>query len=353
MQLTPTGMNLFKPAKPSLVHPPTPQPGVNGPEAGAFGTKPQPADQNPTDKNVAPPGSPLPVGNGISPGPGFVPGMGPNDPPWEGKIGPTSPIPLPTAGAPSPAVLNRGSPTSGTPPGAPEYSPTGLNFGLGHDLRSSVIQPGADPRLAAASATTDASVAAVGGVDRRKSAQDILSQFDKASVDPLREAYRGVGQQAASLGRLGMGSTAQDVQEVGRKHLTDRATLETNLAAQTASQEAQDRLDKAHLARGVEGDIYGYGAGNRGELRGERGYQFGTAETATDRAVQQAQLEEALKNGQMNRGIALGEYGQAGNPVGAELGAAGVDQAQSGADIGSIAELLRRYGYSSATKAAA
>jgi hypothetical protein len=292
-----------------------PAPGTGTP------TTPSPAAGAPAPTNVAPPGSPLPVGNGI--------------------------VPV----SPNPAVL-RGMPPAPTPtpvPNVPEYSPTGLNFGPGHDLQSSVIQPGADPRLTAAGAATDAAVGAVGGVDRRQAAQDILSQFDKAAVDSNREDYRQVGQQAAALGRLGMGQTAQDVQEVGRKHLTDRATLETNLAAQTAAQEAQDRLDKANLARGVEGDIYGYGAGNRGELRTERGYQTGQAQTAIDRNVQQAQLEEALRNGQFSRGLDLANFGRTGNPATAKLASAAAGDASSADDLTGIMELLKRYGYGSAT----
>lgn len=298
----------------------------------------------PAPTNVAPPGSPLPVGNGIVP---QAPIGGPQ--PTPSGIQAVNVPPAVLKAAPDPMVnvppIAPGAPPAATPP---EYSPTGLNFGPGHDLQSSVIQPGVDPRLASASAATDAAVGAVGGVDRRKAAQDILSQFDKSAVDSNREDYRQVGQYAGSLGRLGMGQTAQDVQEVGRKHLTDRATLETNLAAQTAAQEAQDRLDKANLTRGVEGDIYGYGAGNRGEQRTERGYQTGQAQTAIDRQVQQAQLEEALRSGQFSRGLSLANAGATGNPAYAQLQAAQAGDT-SGNDLTGIMELLKKYGYTTAT----
>jgi hypothetical protein len=194
----------------------------------------------------------------------------------------------------------------------PEYSPTGLNFGPGHDLQSSVIAP---------SATAP---------DRAAMAKSLLADFDKSSADSNREDYRQVGQQAASLGRLGMGQTAQDIQEVGRKHLTDRATLEAKLAYDTSDQAIQDAIN------------------SRNELRGERGYQTGQAQTAIDRQVQQAQLEEALRNGQFSRGVDLTNLGRSGNPAGAQLAAA-TSGDTSANDLTGILELLKRYGYTSAT----
>lgn len=244
--------------------------------------------------NAAPPGAPLPVGNGIQP---F-----------------TQPlvnlqVPRPT---PVPSV-----PAAPPPAAAPaEYSPTGLNFGPGHDLQSSVIAPNAQ------------------APDRAAMAKSLLADFDKSTADQQREDYRDVGSRAASLGRLGMGSTAQDIQEVGRKHLTDRATLESKLAYDTSDQAIQDA------------------ANARNELRTERGYQTGQSQTAIDRAVQQAQLEEALRNGTFNRGMGLAELGRAGNPAATKLAAATAGD-QSGSDLTGILELLKRYGYTSANKAAA
>lgn len=289
-----TGLNaLRKNRKPGAFQQLTQRPAT----PGAPATPPAPATGTAAPTNVAPPGSPLPVGNGIQP---FTQ-------PLVNLQAPT-PTPIPAApGAPPPAAA---------PPAPAEYSPTGLNFGPGHDFQSSVIAPPAN------------------APDRTAMAQATLANFDKATADQQREDYRNVGQQASSLGRLGLGQTAQDVQEVARKHLTDRATLETQLAAQTSDQAIQDAIN------------------NRGELRTERGFQTGQAQTAIDRQIQQAQLEEALKNGQFQRGISLGQYGKSGNPAYAQLQAAQAGDT-SGGDIASIAELLKRYGYSTATGAKA
>lgn len=272
-----------------------PRPAIGGPPPIGSARPPAPAGAQPgmavpAPTNVAPPGSPLPVGNGIQP---FTQPM----------VNLQAPTPTPIPAAPAAAP----------PAAAPaEYSPTGLNFGPGHDFQSSVIAPPA------------------GAPDRVAMAKDTLANFDKATADQQRQDYRDVGQQASALGRLGMGQTAQDVQEVGRKHLTDRATLETQLAASTSDQAIQDA------------------ANNRGELRTERGYQTGQAQTALDRAVQQQQLEEAIRNGTFQRGTTLAELGASGNPAYAKLASAAAGDT-SGGDLTGIAELLKRYGYNSAT----
>lgn len=261
-------------------------PGVPAPGAAA-----QPGAAIPAPTNVAPPGSPLPVGNGISPVS--------VTPPVLRMAPPPAPTPVPNV----PAI----------PPAAPpEYSPTGLNFGPGHDLQSSVIAP---PE---------------GAPDRAAQAKTLLADFDKSTADSQRQDYRDVGQYASSLGRLGMGQTAQDVQEVGRKHLTDRATLEAKLAYDTSDQAIQDAIN------------------SRNELRGERGYQTDQAQTAIDRRVQQQQLEEALRNGTFQRGMSLAEFGRTGNPANQKLAAATAGDTSSD-DLTGILELLKRYGYTSAT----
>lgn len=261
-----------------------PTPGPGGPQA-------TPGAATPAPTNVAPPGSPLPVGNGIVP------------------VSPTMPVLQAAPPTPTPVPGVPGAPPQAAPP---EYSPTGLNFGPGHDLQSSVIAP------------------PTGAPDRTAQAKSLLANFDASTADQQRQDYRDVGSYASSLGRLGMGQTAQDIQEVGRKHLTDRATLEAKLAYDTSDQAIQDA------------------ANQRGELRTERGYQTGQGQTAIDRAVQQAQLEEAIRNGTFNRGLALGDAGRAGNPAYAQLTAA-ENGDTSANDLTGIMELLKRYGYTSAT----
>jgi hypothetical protein len=263
------------------------KPGAFPRPAAPAGAAPVAQPGAPVPTNVAPPGSPLPVGNGIVP---VAPTML--------QARPAPPVPTPVPAVPA------------TPA---EYSPTGLNFGPGRDLQSSVIAPDAT------------------APDRAAMAKTLLADFDKSTADAQREDYRAVGQHAASLGRLGMGQTAQDVQEVGRKHLTDRATLAAKLAYDTSGQS----IDDARY--------------NRGEMRTERGYQTGQAQTAIDRAVQQAQLEEQIRNGTFNRGMGLAEFGRTGNPAGTKLATAAAGDTSEG-DLAGILELLKRYGYTSATK---
>lgn len=273
----------------------------NRPAPGAAPATQPGATAAPAPTNASPPGSPLPVGNGIVPQAPIGGVQAVNTPPAVLKAAPDPMVQVPPA-AP-------GAPPAGAPP---EYSPTGLNFGPGHDLQSSVIAP------------------PTGAPDRTAMAKSLLANFDASTADQQRQDYRDVGSYASSLGRLGMGQTAQDVQEVGRKHLTDRATLESKLAYDTSDQAIQDAIN------------------SRNELRGERGYQTGQAQTAIDRNVQQAQLEEAIRNGTFNRGLSLANAGAAGNPAYAQLTAA-ENGDTSGADLTGIMELLKRYGYTSAT----
>lgn len=137
------------------------------------------------------------------------------------------------------------------------------------------IMPTSDPRVLAARGGLDQAVSKLGGVDRRALAKEILGDFDASSKEGLDKRISNAGARAAALGRIGHQGTERQVQEIQRGHEKDRASLATQLAAETSAGEIADRQAQAALMRSLVGDEFGYGQAERGERRGERDYSTG------------------------------------------------------------------------------
>ena len=137
------------------------------------------------------------------------------------------------------------------------------------------IGPATDARTQAAYGNLDAASGALANTDRRSMVNSLLSDFDKQQTEADNNAYTRSGRFSASLGRIGSGMAAQDINTITRQSMGDRNRFRNTLAADTADKEIGDRFGKLDAFRGLSGDAYSQGAGLRGEARGERGYQYG------------------------------------------------------------------------------
>lgn len=234
--------------------------------------------------------------------------------------------------------------------------------GADPNLRSQVFTPGADPRLSGAQGATDAAAAAIqtapqfsaasqnatqryrsllptptdpgkyvaqqdqavanlGGPNRTDLAKRALADFDTANAEGLKERYRTVGQNAARLGRLGMGDTGKEVVNVGRQYEQDRMLKANELARSVAEGDIGDRYRTLDSVSGLRGRESGIASGLRGEdldrykTSADLGYRDASSDTA-DRygRYDNAQSLEDLINteGQSNRNEYRTERGYQG-----------------------------------------
>lgn len=183
-------------------------------------------------------------------------------PPVGAAPGPAAPPAPPAAPTPTPAVPFQ-------PPAAPQvqYPSTAQVTQINplDDLRSKQITPGA-------------------GQSRSDIASGRLRLFEEEQGDERRRGITDIGRAASSLGRLNSGMVTTDLGNLEERLGISRNREAARLAGDTAEGEISDaRYD-------------------RGELRGERDYQTGQAQQGLDNRVRQLSLEEALLQGQHDRG---------------------------------------------------
>lgn len=273
----------------SLVRPPAkpdqkPIPGQLPPAGAGTG-----APLNPTAVGDPAAGT-LPFGNGVTPGTGMVPFSGT----------PMTTLQMPSGGLTSPVGDPMVSPATGSGmPGTPAsgdlqnalISPTGngaINAGpdvnapstFGQDVNApstfgSSVVPGNDARLSSIQGMLDKSTGDLANTDRRSMLSTLLNNFDQQQGEADSNAYRASGRASAAFGRIGSGMAAQDVNQIARQSMGDRNRYRSQLAADTIDKEIGDRFSKTGLFSGLANDAYGQGLGNRNELRGERGFNYG------------------------------------------------------------------------------
>lgn len=328
---------------PGLINPPTLMPEaepITGslPPAGAGSTTPLPP---PPGDGVTPQ---LPFGNGVNP------------------LAPTGGM-IPSGMNPSTAPVLMPGPTQ-TAPANP------------NDLGNTLIAPTAPASLTGAAEQwrqkfsgelmpTDVPYEALGG-NRREALNSLLSDFDTQTAERDDNAVTSLGRRDAALGRLGSGMTSQGIAQIGRQSARDKAMFRNSLAADTIDKEFGDRFADRSFKYGVGRDnqrartdairdAFGYGrdyAGldygaeqdYRNELRGERGYQDSRDAYATDRRIQERQLQEDLTNSGFNRDAQRYSIGTSGSPVGVYGGAAGDLSGQSGDTMNALMMYLQSLG---------
>lgn len=132
-----------------------------------------------------------------------------------------------------------------------------------------------------------------------------------------------------------------DERNVGRQYDARRAALEAGMGL--AGQEGNYGLSRYGTMAGREQDLYGRDVGERNEQRGERDFQVGTAERATDRAVQNYGLEEDAQQRNFDRQMRLEALRLGQDPSGTMLGVSDrMGQRGQGAVEGA-ADLLGQY----------
>lgn len=263
-------------------------------------------------------------------------------------ITPTTPPPVPNAGptaaqaasmlASAPVTSQQGL-TNGQLAARPNVGPTApppaggpiTEFGPGNDLRFSQINPADDARTRRLSDFVDTAAGKVNNSpDLAQAGLDRLAELRQGLSEDRRKGIQDIGRGAAAFGRLGSGVTTSQLGDLESSLQARELAAEKGLAGDLTVQEAADRRANAGTLAGLQDQLFGQGAQRRNEVRGERGYQTGVAETATDRAIQQRMIEEELKNSQFGRNATAAQLG---------LGAANQYDASAQDASGSAADL--------------
>lgn len=250
--------------------------------------------------------------------------------------------------APTGPASGVGTPSSGVGsslPGSSQAGAGGLpSFGPGNDLRASLIGPNASGRLTDLQSLVDQANKGVSGIDRVKNAQDMFNTFASSTTPAYEAALRSATQRGAASGTLGSGMLNTSYGDLAHNRALELDNQKNALIQDALSQSVNDALNKQRALAGMEGQIYGQEAGNRGELRTERGYQTSQEQDAFNRALEQFLVQQQAQNQAFNQGLSLLGGASAGNP-GSTIG--NIANGMQGLDPQTIAYLSQILGKNS------
>jgi len=154
-----------------------------------------------------------------------------------------------------------------------------------------------------------------GAPDRQTLARQSLENFISSTDPGYQQRLRESADRAASLGRVGSGMAADDIVRLGRGREAEIVQQSRELAGETAGRELEDRAARLAAAQGVagqfgqeEGGQFGREAAQRGELRGERGYQGDLAQQAITNRANQVAMEATLQQQQFGQNLERGRF---------------------------------------------
>lgn len=226
------------------------------------------------------------------------------------------------------------------PPGAQPGTDTGplTDFGPGNDLRYTQVNPVDSPRLTKLQDIVDQATGKLSSApDLTQAARDTMANLE-ASIGRDRElGLRRIGQSAAKFGRLGSGMVTTDVGNLEDVLRQRELEAERGLSADVAQADAANRRANLSALSGLEDQLFGQGSAKRGELRGERAYQYGVGRDALSDRVLQAELADRLTNSAFDRAATRAQLGMDA--------AGGYDRqaAESTGAAGDLASLLAYY----------
>jgi len=274
---------------------------------------------------IQPPAAPQPMAPTAPAGGTVYGGVAPYKPPPPTGMQPLTPPPGLKPTAPAPGGVTVPPPNPGftqvplpppeqasnfTPPAKPEPV---TDFGPGNDLQFSQINPAPSDRLREyQDQLLNYSKGLENTPDRGELARQAYEEIAASSEPDFEKAQRGIGQNAAALGRIGSGITTTELGDLGLQRAKYLGGVQKQLATESAQQTLADRLARLNAGAGIESQTAAEEAGQRGELRGERGYESGVAQNAYDRQVQQKLLEDQLRNSQFGRASTAAQLGLEG-----------------------------------------
>lgn len=275
-------------------------------------------------------------------------------------------VPIPTGGDAPPAT--GGTELADVPAGLPKtlpvnpYTPVTAGPGTGstsqtpidptNDLRSKLLTPATDPRLATTQNLTDQAAANLaGGPNFTDLASSKFKDFITQQNEQQATDVRTLGQNAAKFGTLGSGVNTGYLGDLQRKELQDRLSEADTLASNAAGQDVSQRQQTLAALLGVENSQFGQGQTNYQDVVQQQGWQGSQSQQAIDNAAKQEGLTEQEYMDKLYGGIALGNYGDSGNPSTTQASIAAQYGDAAASDWAALATLAGKQAYQAALSA--
>lgn len=275
--------------------------GIGGTQANPTRSAPAPAPvpgQLPLASGTqGPPPSPTPV-SPIAGGIRRVPGGVPAD--AKGGQVPLSSSPAAQPSAPSPTPI----PLATAPGGSPYATMNDNKPGGAFDYLTKTIAPGP-------------------GTDRLALAKSNFQNFSDSTDPEFKASLRDASTQAAGAGQIGSGMARGRLGDIGLARTRDLETAKTGFLNDATAGSIEDAYRNVGIAQQ------------------QQGFQGDQQKTAFDQAQRQSQLDEALRNGDFARYIAILQAGESGNPSDTGLALSGYYGNQAGAAGASAADLFK------------
>ena len=225
-----------------------------------------------------------------------------------GQVGPRAAVMPPSATGPGAGTQPR-APEPSAPPAAQGALPGMTAFDPQNNLIGQQINPQ--------------------GTNREQLAQDYFKNLIAQGQPGFEQNLREITQRNAAGGRLGSGMYGTNLVDAATQYQNNLANQAAGLAYNAGSAQIGDQ-QAAEAA-----------------LRGERGYQYGLSQDATQQAIQQKLIEDQLLNSDFGRQQqVLGNLintGFNGNPSGVVLGGAAQTQAAANQGGQNLYDMLAQY----------
>jgi hypothetical protein len=226
----------------------------------------------------------------------------------------------------------------------PSVVPPMTSFSQDSNLINQQINPAASPRLLGAQGLTDSAVSqALTGPDRAQLGQQYYDTFAQRAQNQFGHALTDATNKAAAHGQIGSGMLTNQYGDLTQQFNLDNTTAASDFATRALEGTIGDRLNNAQLARANENSIYGQGANDRNELRGERGYQQNLAEEAIAQRIAQNQMEQGQQQQNFGDAATLYGLGNLNDPTNAYQNAAGLASGEAASSSADVGTLLRAY----------
>lgn len=308
---------------------------------------------------------PIPDGGDAPPATGLndLPVGTPAIPALDGTGKPQVTVPIPNGGDAPPGTELSDVPT-GKPTTLPvnPYAPVTPGPGTGstsqtpidptNDLRSKLLTPATDPRLATTQNLTDQAASNLaGGPNFTDLASAKFKDFITQQNEQQATDVRTLGQDAAKFGTLGSGVNTGYLGDLQRKELQDRLSEADTLASNAAGQDVTQRQQTLAALLGVENSQFGQGQTNYQDVVQQQGWQGSQSQQAIDNAAKQEGLTEQEYMDKLYGGIALGNYGDSGNPSTTQASIAAQYGDAAASDWAALATLAGKQAYQAALNA--
>jgi hypothetical protein len=230
-------------------------------------------------------------------------------------------------------------------PGQPTASYPAGQFSAQSNLRGVQLTPGQQgpaqsPRVSQYQQRADQAAGDLAnGPDRFALAQSQWDNFARATAPQYEQSLNRATELAAAQGQTRSGMLRTQYGNIANDRALALDTQRSTLLNSALEGTIGDRQANATLAQGYEQNVTNAERADRGEVRTERDYQTGQAESALDRQIQQYMLAQQAQSQAFGQAATQYQLGTQGNPANAYSNAANQYQQQAQGLFAGIGQL--------------